>query len=100
MGKEVVLTPLAIINYEDIVAYLILNWGAIVAGNFITRFENLSELLSENPAIFPFVNKDKEIRKCVLTKHNVLYFKEYSNSIKVLVIFDTRQDPEKSLALI
>ena len=51
MAKEVILTPLAIINYEDIVDYLMLNWGTTVTNNFIARFENLCVLLSENPAI-------------------------------------------------
>lgn len=77
-----------------------LNWGTTVTSNFIARFENLCELLSENPAIFPFINRSKQVQKCVLTKHNILYFKEYANSIKILTIFDTRQAPEKLASLI
>lgn len=100
MAKEVILTPLAIINYEAIVDYLMLNWGTTVTSNFIARFENLCVLLSENPAIFPFVNKSKQVQKCVLTKHNVLYFKEYTNSIKILTVFDIRQNPEKLASLV
>ncbi len=100
MAKEVILTPLAITNYEDIIAYLIANWGTVVTNNFIERFENICELLAENPDIFPFVSKTKQIQKCVLTKHNVIYFKETPDVIKILVLFDTRQDPDKLLSLL
>ena len=84
MAKEVILTPLAIINYEDIVDYLMLNWGTTVTSNFIARFENLCELLSENPAIFPFINRSKQVQKCVLTKHNILTLKNMLILLKYL----------------
>ena len=99
MAKEVILTPLAIANYEQIVDYLISDWSTAVADNFIDRFESVCMLLSDNPEIFPFISKDKRVQKCVLTKHNVIYFKETSNSIKILTIFDTRQDPDKLLSM-
>ena len=54
MAKEVILTPLAIANYEQIVDYLISDWSAAVANNFIDRFESVCKLLSEDPEIFPF----------------------------------------------
>ena len=87
-------------NYEDIVDYLIANWGITVTNNFIERFESVCELLAENPDIYPFINKAKQIQKCVLTKHNIIYFKETTDAIKILVLFDTRQDPDKLLLLL
>jgi plasmid stabilization system protein ParE len=71
MAKEVILTPLAIVNYENIIAYLISDWGPVVTNNFIERFERVCTFLSENPEIYPFINKEKLVQKCVLTKYNV-----------------------------
>jgi hypothetical protein len=31
----------------------------------------------------------------VLTKHNIIYFKATKTQVKILAIFDTRQDPKK-----
>ena len=95
MIREVVLTPLAEINYEKIIQYLINNWGAKTTTNFIARFEKMTELIIDNPEIFPYVNKEKRVQKCVLTKHNILYFKQTPTAIKILTIFDTRQNPDK-----
>ncbi|MGZ3874642.1 MAG: type II toxin-antitoxin system RelE/ParE family toxin [Mucilaginibacter sp.] len=95
MAKDVILTPIAQVNYENIIEYLLNNWGSNVTNNFIERFEKIANLLSEHPEIFPFTNKVKQIQKCVLTKHNILYFKNTPSAIKILTVFDTRQSPEK-----
>jgi len=100
MAREVILTPLAEINYEGIIEYLVNNWEPRVANTFISRFEKVCELLIENSEIFPFYDKNKQIQKCVLTKHNVIYFKSTPNAIKILTIFDTRQNPDKLFSII
>jgi plasmid stabilization system protein ParE len=94
MAKEVILTPIALDDFQNVVAYLISEWGISVANNFIERFEQITFLLSENAGMFPFFDESRQMQKCVLTKHNIIYFKETVNSIKILTIFDTRQNPE------
>jgi plasmid stabilization system protein ParE len=98
MAKRVVVTKLAQITYNDVLEYLIANWGEIVTNNFIERFEEVCKALAKNPQIFPFKDKVKQVQYCVLTKHNVLYFKEVEEMIQILIIFDTRQNPEKLLS--
>jgi plasmid stabilization system protein ParE len=95
MVKEVILTPRAITNYEHIVEYLMYKWGIKVTNNFINRMVEVSVLLAEDPGRFPFENRVKQVQRCVVTKHNVLYFKETNKQIKILTIFDARQDPKK-----
>jgi plasmid stabilization system protein ParE len=95
MAKEVFLTQLAVDNYENIIEYLIDKWGVTSANNFIDRFSEIRILLSESPELFSFEDKIKQVRKCVITKHNTLYFKETVDSIRILTIFDTRQNPDK-----
>ncbi|MCQ6960147.1 type II toxin-antitoxin system RelE/ParE family toxin [Mucilaginibacter aquariorum] len=95
MAKEVILTPLAKSNIDSIVNYLINNWSAKVAKHFLFRLEKVFVLLSEAPEIYTIVNKNKGIRRSIVTKHNTLYFIETSKNIKVLSIFDSRQNPDK-----
>jgi len=99
MTKKVILTPIALDEYQNIIEYLLNKWGTKVTSKFINRFEIISELFVEHPQIFPFVHKEKQIQKCVLTKHNVIYFKNTPETIRVLRVFDTRQNPEKLLSL-
>jgi len=95
MANEVILTPTADRNFSNIVGYLTKNWGIKVANNFIDRFEHVVFLLAEDPRMFQLLDKTKKVQKCIVTKHNVLYFKETDKVIKIITIFDTRQDPKK-----
>ena len=47
------------------------------------------------PRLYPVINKKLKVRKCVVTKHNTIFFQEKKSTIQLLRIFDTRQDPEK-----
>jgi plasmid stabilization system protein ParE len=95
MAKEVILTPRAEQNFVKIVAYLTYKWGPSVTNNFIDRFEHVLILLAEDPGMFQFADRVKRVQKCLVTKHNILYFKEFDEVIKIITIFDTRQDPQK-----
>jgi plasmid stabilization system protein ParE len=95
MAKEVILTPRAIANYEKILEYLMYHWGLKVTNDFIDRLNESINMVAQYPERFPFENKIKPVQRCIVTKHNILYFKETPENIRVLTIFDTRQDPEK-----
>jgi len=100
MAKEVILTPIADRNIMKIVDYLTVMWGLKVANNFIDRFEQVIILLAEDPDMFQFADRIKRVQKCHVTKHNILYFKQTSKTIKIISIFDTRQDPKKLSSII
>jgi plasmid stabilization system protein ParE len=95
MAKEVILTPIAENDFENVIDYLTYNWGLTVVNNFVNRFEKIILELSENAGRFPFVDKAKNVQKCILTKHNILYFIETDQAVKIVTVFDTRRDPKK-----
>jgi plasmid stabilization system protein ParE len=95
MAKEVIVTPEAERNYERITDYLVAEWGVLTANNFIERYDEIVIMLCENPGIFQFADITKRVQKCILTKHIILYFIETAETVKILTIFDTSQDPQK-----
>ena len=100
MAKEVIMTPIALSDFRNVVNYLTYKWGITATNSFIDRFEKVTVLLSENAGIYPFFDKAKQLQKCVITKHNILYFIETEAVVKILFVFDTRQDPKKLSSLI
>lgn len=74
MAKNVLLSPVAEMNYEDILDYIFENFGFTVSNNFVHRFEKAITFIAENPEMYRYVNKSKKIRRCSLTKHNTIYF--------------------------
>jgi plasmid stabilization system protein ParE len=93
MTKPIIWSPLSENDFENILDYLDKKWGNQVAFNFIELTENLLNQIAINPKQFPVFYKEKKVRKCVLTKHNSLFYRDRKTKIEILRIYDTRQDP-------
>lgn len=95
MAKQVVLSPLALINVENIFNYLNSDWGPDVADTFSVRLLEVIEQLERNPDIYQFYHRSRKIQRCVIGEQNTMYFRQTDEYIDVITIFDTRQDPKK-----
>jgi plasmid stabilization system protein ParE len=93
MNKAIIWSPLSENDFENILDYLKKNWGNKIASNFIDLTEIIINQISINPRQFPICYKKKKVRKCVLTKHNSLYYRDGKINVEILRIYDTRQDP-------
>ena len=97
MPKQIIWSPLAENDFVSILDYIQKNWDSKVVEGFIEiTFSSVSQI-SINPKQFPLIYKNKKIRKCVLTKHNTLYYRDRKDCIDILRIYDNRQDPKKLL---
>ena len=94
MPKQIIWAPLAENDFAAILDYLDKNWDSKVALNFIELTENVIDQISINPKLYPFILKKRKIRKCVLTKHNSLFYRDSRSQIEIFRIYDTRQDPD------
>jgi len=95
MPKQVIWSPQSESDLLQIVEYLQSNWEVKVAIKFIDIIDELINQITLNPRQFPVIQKRKKIRKCVITKHNSLYYRERKEFIDILRIYDNRQDPHK-----
>jgi plasmid stabilization system protein ParE len=93
MPKIVIWSELAVNDFESILAYLSLNWGMEVVNSFIDRTDIYINQICNTPSLFPFIQKSKKIRRCILTKHNTLYYRYNKGRIDILRIYDNRQNP-------
>ena len=93
MPKQIIWAPLAEADFAAILEYLDKNWDSKVATSFIDLTENAIDQISVNPKQYPVIFKKKQIRKCVLTKHNSLFYRDSRSQVEILRVYDTRQDP-------
>ena len=84
-------------DFANIVDYLEIRWNKIVCIAFINDIDFCIGLIQKNPKLFPIFNSELQIRKCVVTKQNSLYYRETNSRIEVLRINDTRQNPDSLL---
>ncbi len=94
MTKKVFWSPAAEIDLANILEYLNSHWNVTVALHFINLTEDLLTQISVNPRQFPIIHKTMGLRRCVLTKHNSVYYRVKKNQVEILRFFDTRQDPD------
>ena len=92
MIREIIITDKAKINIINIFDYLELKWNLKVKTKFAFKLNEMIELILVNPEIFPISEKNKRLRKCVVTKQSTLYYSFNINQIIIVSLFDRRQD--------
>lgn len=95
MTKPVVWSTKAKQDLVRVISYLEQNWSAKVARIFLQKVDLLVKHLASNDGMFPFVQKSRGIKKCVVTKHNSILFRLNKQQIEIIRLFDTRQNPNK-----
>ena len=93
---KVVWSSKAIEAIESIKLYLIDNWSQKVADNFIKEVGGKLEILRRFPDIGRASEKDDTVKKILITKHLVLYYRVKKNRLDILDFFDQRRDPDKA----
>ena len=94
---DVIWTAKARITFFKILDYLDENWTKKEIIQFDERTQIVIGAIIKNPGIFPCSDKNKEIRKALIDKTNLLFYKIdiFSQKIYLLTFFDSRQDPQK-----
>ena len=85
----------AVESYENLIVYFLQYSSQTKVQKFITRLDEVIELLRENPKIYEVAKRKDEIRRCVVIPEISLYYKLEKNQIFLLGFWDNRSDPEK-----
>ena len=95
MNYKIIWTPRAEKNFNNILAYLEEEWDDNVILDFFDKVDNVLKVISNHPEIFPEINENEKIRKCVITKQISLYYKIKDYQIDFITFWDNRQNPDK-----
>ncbi|MGE0090811.1 MAG: type II toxin-antitoxin system RelE/ParE family toxin [Bacteroidales bacterium] len=95
MLREIIWSPLAEKDLESILEYLDENWSQKVIIRFLRKIDMVISQIAKVPNQYPIINRKLEVRKCVITKQNTLFYRESKNRIEIIRLYDTRQDPKK-----
>ncbi|MFZ4456640.1 MAG: type II toxin-antitoxin system RelE/ParE family toxin [Bacteroidales bacterium] len=94
-NKPIVWSILASSDFNHLLDYLFQTWNSQTAIHFIDLVDDQLRRISKHPKLYPEINKKKKLRKCVVTKHNSLFYRETSDRIEVVRLYDNRQNPKK-----
>jgi len=94
MGRVVVISKTAERKLDALFNYLENNWSVKVKINFIQKLDKNISLIKTQPESFPVSLKAKGLHKCVITKQTTLFYRFDDEKIKIVTIFDSRQNPK------
>ena len=96
MALKVIWSPAAESDLDNIVDYLNENWSKRVVIKFINKVEDTVTLLAEDPNLFPLINSKLNVRKCVLTNQNTIFYRSTKSQIEIIREFSTQDRILKS----
>jgi len=94
-GYKIQWSDRAISDLQHIIDYLLYKWTEKEVRNFVRKLDKRLELICVNLRQFPRTSKRKNVRRSVLTKHAVIYYETSTDIIRIVTLFDPRQDPNK-----
>ena len=96
MGKEIIWSSRAIESFNRIIEYLEINWTEKQINSFVEKTEHTLQIISSGKVKFKS-SKKKNIFEVLITKHNLLLYREKKNKVELILFYDTRQHPKKKI---
>jgi len=95
-GFEIKWTSEAERNLYSIFDYLENTWSEREISNFANKLESVLQLISKQPAAFPYYDKKKNIRRCVLSSQTTIYYQAllFDNVVVIITLFNNKQNPD------
>lgn len=90
----VYLSQTAHAQLHEILDYLEANWSPAVSDNFLDKVERTMEVIGNMPYSFPAADKFPGLRKCVVTRQAIAYYRvdEMRKEVEILAVIDSRSD--------
>ena len=96
MPYKVVISERAEKNLDALLIYLEKEWSVKVKNDFIDKLVRKINFISKMPFMYPESKKKKGVRRCLVSRHNALYYRVSNKEIiEIITIRDTRSDPDK-----
>lgn len=92
--KRVIWSPTARRSLKQTSDFITEVWNEQVRKEFINQLNFRIAQIQKNPELAPTF-EDSEIRKLVIHKSVSLFYQNFSEHVRLLLIWDNRQDPVK-----
>ncbi len=92
-GYKIIWTVHALNELKVTFEYLENKWTNREMSKLANEIDKILNLISNNPKLFPISNRT-QIRRAVLGKFNIIYYRELENrTVEIISFFSTRQSP-------
>lgn len=77
---------------QQLLDYLEANWSIKVRDNFIAKLDRSMKIIENRPFAFPSSEKFPGLRKCVLTRQTLIFYRIFENEVEIISLVDARQN--------
>jgi plasmid stabilization system protein ParE len=84
----------AYIEYEEILDYILSEFGHEVAAKVDMYFEDVIDKIAINPLLYPYSDKKKNLRRCVISPQTTLYYRFNGKYVELVSFRGNRMNPE------
>ena len=96
MEKEVILTKRFLRDLENVYEYLLTNWSAKIAFDFLIKVEGKIKTIRRYPESGRPSTQKRGVMSIEVKPHNRIYFRQTDLSVRILALIDMRQSPSKN----
>jgi plasmid stabilization system protein ParE len=82
------------VEYEEILEYVSGMFGIQVAAKVDKYFEAVIDQIAINPLLYPYSNKKKNLRRCVISQQTTLYYRFNGEYVELVSFRGSRMDPQ------
>lgn len=82
-------------RFDEIIDFLLNNWGEKSVSIFVTKIHEFIEIVGEFPEIGSLEHKELNIRAFVVVKQITIFYQLRENKIIILNLYDNRQKPKR-----
>ena len=92
--KQIVFSKKSENELQKLSKYLEIKFSVKVKNDFLDKFEKVIDSIQSNPETFPKSDRN-EYHKAVITKQTSIFYRFDEKRIRIVAVFDTRQNPNK-----
>lgn len=85
----------ALNNLKGIINYLENRWTKRDIKKFAQLLDKQLKLIEDNPLLFVESDKSNGLRKSVLSRQTTIFYRIINFEIRIITLFDNRQNPNK-----
>lgn len=93
--RKITVSKTALKNSLSIAEYIEAKFSVKARNEFVEKLEKGFEMIRLNPEMFPKSEINPNRFRFVLTKQTTIYYRFNNSEIRILALFDTRQNPNK-----
>ena len=95
MARQIIYSKKSLKQIEMVATYLEDNFSLAAAQNFLKKVVALEPKMADHPETGRPTSVNAGIRYFHIDDHRILFYRHNNKLVKVMTIFDTRQDPAK-----